>query len=170
MKPADVIARARACLGQSCRYGLGKGGMNPKADWPWDSEVRLDCSGFVAWCLEVSRKTDNPWYVEQNGGWLETSAIVRDCETPFGFFALVNRTHAQPGDLLVYGDRKSAATGKSVQGHVGIVTEADNRGPRRVIHCSRGSERKYGDAIAETDTLWWSLADGIVARCAWVET
>lgn len=169
MTSAEAIERARATIGKGCIYGLGKGGMRPLDPHPWDAESRCDCSGFVAWVLGVSRKTDNPWYKNQNGGWIETSAIVRDCETPFGFFALVNKRDARVGDLLVYGDRPSKLSGKPQQGHVGICTQVGTRGPEMVVHCSRGNERKTDDAIRETDAAWWYLADGIVARCAWVE-
>lgn len=167
MTPAELVERARSVIGKGCVYGLGKGGMRPHDPHPWNSERKCDCSGFAAWALRVSRETDNPWYRQQNGGWIETSAIVRDCETPFGFFALVHKKDARVGDLLVYGDRMSKA-GKPQQGHVGICTQVGAKGPEMVVHCSRGNERKTGDAIRETDASWWYLADGIVARCAWV--
>ena len=168
MTGADVVARARSVVAKGCVYGLGKGGMRPHDPHPWNSERKCDCSGFVAWCLGVSRETDNPWYKAQNGGWIETSAIVRDCETPYGIFAMVTRPHALPGDLLVYGDY-TGNDGKVKQGHVGICSEVDGKGPIRVIHCSRGNERKLSDAIQETDVTWWNLAGGVIARCAWVE-
>lgn len=168
MTGPDVVARALSVIAKGCSYGLGHGGMRPHDSVPWDSIRKCDCSGFAAWCLNVSRQTDNPWYKNQNGGWIETSAIVRDCETPYGIFALVTRNHALPGDLLVYGDYKSES-GKVKQGHVGICSEVDGRGPTKVIHCSKGNDRKIGDAIHETDVQWWNLAGGVVARCAWVE-
>jgi hypothetical protein len=142
--------------------------MRPHDPHPWNSALSCDCSGFAAWVLGVSRQTDNPWYKKQNGGWLETSAMVRDCETPYGIFAMVTLTQARVGDLLVYGDRVSKA-GKPVQGHVGICTQAGPKGPEMVAHCSSGNYRKTGDAIRETDAAWWYLANGVIARCAWVE-
>jgi hypothetical protein len=168
VKPEEVVARARSVVAKGCFYNLGCGGMRPHDPHPWDSANRCDCSGFAAWCLNVSRQTDNPWYKNQNGGWLETSSIVRDCETPFGFFAQVDRRKARVGDLLVYGDYKDGS-GKTVQGHVGICSDVGSKGPLLVIHCSAGNFRKTGDAIRETDIKWWDLAGGIVARCAWVE-
>jgi hypothetical protein len=165
---AELIARARSVVAKGCFYGLGSGGMRPNDPHPWDSAHKCDCSGFAAWALGVSRQTDDPWYRAQNGGWLETSAIVRDCETPYGHFAIVPKKQARPGDLLVYGDRTDAQ-GVTRQGHVGICAEVNEEGPTKVIHCSRGNERKTGDAIQETGVTWWALADGIVARCAWVE-
>ncbi len=168
MKASEVADRARSAIAKGCLYGLGKGGMRPHDSVPWDSAHRCDCSGFAAWCLKVSRETDDPWYVATNGGWLETTAIVRDCETPYGHFAIVMPRDARPGDLLVYGDQKRA-DGITRQGHVGIVSETGKDGPSKVVHCSRGNERKTGDAIQESGVTWWKLADGIVARCAWVE-
>jgi hypothetical protein len=164
----EVVERALSVVGKGCAYKLGRGGMRPNDSVPWDSQRLCDCSGFVAWVLRVSRETDNPWYKAHNGGWIETSAIVRDCETPFGFFAQVDRRKARPGDLLVYGDYKDGS-GKLIQGHVGICSEVDAKGPIMVVHCSSGNYRKTGDAIRETSPQWWDLAGGIVARCAWVE-
>jgi hypothetical protein len=166
VKIQELIDRARSVAMGGCHYGLGCGGFDPTRTHPWDDSMSCDCSGYVAWALGVARHTSNPWYVQQNGGWIETSAIIRDCETPFGFFAQVMPKDARPGDLLVYGDR--SAGGKMRQGHVGICTEID-KGPAKVIHCSKGNDRKLGDAIVETDVGWWTLAGGIVARCAWVE-
>lgn len=168
MTGKDVVTKARSVVAKGCWYGLGKGGMRPHDPHPWDSAHKCDCSGFVAWCLGVSRQTDDPWYKSFNGGWFETTAIARDCETPYGHFALVTRPHAQPGDLLVYGDYKGS-DGKTRQGHVGVCSEVDGKGPTKVIHCSRGNERKTGDAIQETDVTWWNVAGGVIARCAWVE-
>jgi hypothetical protein len=162
----EIVARARSVIGRGCAYKLGAGGMRPLDPNPWDSSLNCDCSGFAAWCLGVSRQTDDPWYEKQNGGWLETSAIVRDCETPYGHFAPVILTAARPGDLLVYGDRTSSA-GKPQQGHVGICTQTGPRGPEMVVHCSSGNFRKTGDAIRETDAAWWYLANGSIARSAW---
>lgn len=169
MKADEAIARARSVVGKGCQYGLGHGGFDPKRSAPWDDEGLCDCSGFVAWCLGVSRwLKDDPFYKKLNGGWLETSAIYRDSETPYGHFALVQPEHARIGDLLVYGDRKDSG-GKMRQGHVGICSDIGSKGPLLVIHCSRGNQRKLGDAIQETDVGWWTMTSGIVARCAWVE-
>lgn len=159
-------------IGKGCHYGLGKGGMFPERAYPWDDEHLLDCSGFVSWVLERSRKNSSPRYLDFNGGWFETTAMFKDATEWNDYFAEVASRDARPGDLLLYGDRSlTDAKGNSVkrQGHVGIVSEVDD-GPLKVVHCSRGNERKFGDAIAETGIQWWSLASGIVARCAWVES
>jgi hypothetical protein len=167
MKASEVVARAAACVAQGAKYKLGKGGMNPASAVPWTSLGECDCSGFAAWCLGVSRMTDNPWYETQNGGWLETSAIVRDCGTEFGFFAKVAWEDAEPGMLVVYGDRKTES-GKTIQGHVGVISRVDASGPTRAIHCSSGNFRNTGDAIRETGIELWANRGGIVARCAFV--
>jgi len=161
-----VLERARRCLGQKAKYGLGAGGFQPDAQWPWNSEGQLDCSGFLAWCLGTSRYLHHPWYRNVNGGWLETSAIVRDCGTRFGLFDRVPWSQARTADLLVYGD-----SGEH-QGHVGIISEVDaaaegaEAAPSKVIHCSAGNFREGGDAIAETGVELWEKRGGIVARYA----
>jgi hypothetical protein len=147
---------------------LGHGGYNAHFDHPWDNEMLLDCSGFIAWVLGVSRHLDHPWYKAQNGGWLETTAIVRDCGTPFGFFTEVPRETARGGDLIVYGDHLNH-DGTKRQGHVGLISEVGESGPTQAVHCSRGNERKTGDAIQETPTGLWMVAGGIVARYAGAE-
>jgi cell wall-associated NlpC family hydrolase len=160
----EVVERARRCIGQSCVYRLGRGGFHPNDKWPWESMTlpSCDCSGFVAWCLGVSRKTDNPFYREQNGGWFETTVLARDARSPYGFVEMIPREVALIGDLLVYGDAK----GK--QGHVGIVSEVNADGPMKAIHCSLGNYKRSGDAVQETGVLAWERPDALVARVAWV--
>lgn len=166
MKAADVVARARGAIGHGCVYALGKGGMHPASPTPWPTglpNVGCDCSGFVAWCLGVSRMLtkDHPHY--EFGGWFETSAIARDARSEFGFVNEVLWSLALPGDLLVWGDHDGH------QGHVGIVSECDETGPVRVIHCSRGNWRDHGDAIAETGVEVFRRNNAIAAEVAWVE-
>jgi hypothetical protein len=115
--------------------------MNPASPVPWSNDGLCDCSGFAAWCLKASRHTDDWWYHEWNGGWIETSAIVRDTLTEYGFFSPVEWKDAKPGHLLVYGDKDGH------QGHVGIVSEVGPDGPMMVIHCSRGNDALVKDAI-----------------------
>lgn len=167
MTPEEVLERAKSVIAKGCKYKLGAGGMRPGDPAPWNTARQCDCSGFAAWCLGHSRVVDDPWYKSQNGGWIETSAIVRDCETPYGFFAAVDRKYARVGDLLVYGDYKDGS-GNLIQGHVGVCSDVGTKGPLMVIHCSSGNFKRTQDAIRETDTKWWDLAGGIVARCAWV--
>lgn len=167
----DVVDRARSAIGRGIRYKLGTGGFHPDDDTPSRSGV-CDCSGFVAWCLRMSRRIapDSPWYEyyrEYNGGWVETSALVRDAEAPFGFVDRVAWEDAEPGMLLVYGDSKGRS-GETHQGHVGIVSAINGRGPEMAIHCSRGNDTSFGDAIHETGIKLW-VSRGIVCRVAGVE-
>lgn len=162
MTRPEAVARARSAIGSKCAYRLGKGGFSPTSPYPWNSAGECDCSGFIAWCLGVSRHTDNPWYKSFNGGWVETSAIVRDAKVPFGFFDEVTWEHAAPGHLIVYGDFGGH------QGHVGIVNQADN-GPTQAIHCSNGNFTRTQDAIQETGIAVWKMHEGIIVRCAFLE-
>lgn len=159
MTGIEAVNRARSAVGGGCRYRLGKGGFNPTSPVPWSKQFECDCSGFISWALGVSRKTDNPWYVQFNGGWLETSAIVRDATSPFGIFTEVARYDALPGDVLVWGDRDGQ------QGHVGIVS-----GSTSIIHCSKGNWTLTQDAIRETGTHVFDTHKAIAARCAWITT
>ena len=169
----ELVARARSVIGKGCLYGLGRGGRDPESEHPWEMvknaegvwQPRCDCTGLLAWHLGMDRHLDHPWYRSINGGWLESSAIVRDCGTPFGFFTEVPPGLARVGDVLVYGDRKNS-DGTRRQGHVGIISEVGETGPAKAIHCSKGNERKAGDAIQETAAGLWIVAGGIVARHA----
>lgn len=164
MTTVEVVTRAMSAAGRGCKYGLGKGGFDPAAPHPWNSRLECDCSGFVAWALGVSRHTDHPWYRQINGGWLETSAIVRDAiMRGLGMFDLVAWREARPGHLVVYGDSGGR------QGHVGIVAEVGADGPLTAIHCSKGNEVRFGDAIHETGVVLWKERNGIVARCIMLE-
>jgi cell wall-associated NlpC family hydrolase len=168
VSPEDAVHRARACLGLGVRYGLGAGGRRRHYPKPHDEQGKCDCSGFIAFCLDVDRfMPENPWYRNFNGGWLETTAIQRDCATPFGLFDPVPMSHARPGDLLVWGDR--IVEGARRQGHVGIVTVADSSGPASVIHCSAGNDRAHNDAVQETGPGIFLANSALCARYALFE-
>jgi cell wall-associated NlpC family hydrolase len=158
---ASVLERAHSQLGLHTIYALGHGGMRSDALRPSDSDNKCDCSGFTAWCLGVSRKTDNPWYQEFNGGWMNTRAMFRDCSTNYGVFDGVEWKDAKPGDLVVF---EAAPVG-----HVGVVTRVDETGPTHAIHCSNGNYMAFGDAIRETNVLIFQHAGARIARCAWVQ-
>ncbi len=171
MTTEQLLARARMALGRQCEYRLGRGGFDPSYPLPWARAKQCDCSGFVSWCLGVSRKTDNPYYTAYNGGWFETTAIVRDAlARGVGMFdRVLGPDLPRPGDLYVWGDSKDPTTGKVSQGHVGIITAVDRlSSPTLVIHCSKGNERARGDAIGETEAAMFLARGAIVARCAWV--
>lgn len=162
MTPAEVVVRGRSALGKGTKYTLGKGGYKPTKTWV---SKESDCSGFVAWCFGVSRILKIPYYQELNGGWFETSALYKDAQSTRGFVDEVLLSECDIGDLFLWPDRD----GK--QGHVGIISEVDLglEVPTKVLHCSSGNWKKYGDAIQETSTHLFLEARGIVARVAWLE-
>ncbi len=156
---ATVVARAMSAVGTSTQYTMTDT-RPPAIDaerWPEDG-ARIDCSGFVAWCLRMPRKIRHPLYQKVNGGWFETTALYQDGLNQTGFFSSV--PSAQPGSLLVYPDKDGA------QGHIGVVLEANGagvQGAQRVVHCSLGSFKKTGKAIQETSAaIWQKRADAIV--------
>lgn len=157
----QVVDRALSACGKATRYKLGAGGRDPRKAHPAVAG-QCDCSGFAAWCLGVDRYLPNGSIPHLPGGeWFETTQLVRDAKSPFGFVAEVYWAEARPGDLVVYGDR----AGK--QGHVGVVVEVGQDGPTKVAHCSMGNERR-GDAIRVTGPAAFSGSGAIAARVAWV--
>lgn len=161
---ADAIARARSQIGLKTIYELGHGGFDPTTPTAADAEGKCDCTGFLPWCLKKPRRIDDPFYAF-NGGWVNAAAIFRDTRDmdrdPRGVFSRIDWKLAQPGDILVF-----AAV---PHGHVGLVSECDENGPTRVVHCSHGNYRALNDAIAETDPGVFQHNDAVVARCAWVQ-
>jgi hypothetical protein len=135
MEVASVLARAQAAVSLGIRYKLGKGGMNPGSPTP-ASGGQCDCSGFVAWCYGMSRKTTENFYVNFNRGWIETTAVWTDIGKSVGMFEPIQK---RPGAVVVYPD----AGGN--QGHIGIIVDAT-----RVVHCSSGNDARYGNAIQVT--------------------
>lgn len=162
---AEAVSRARGAIGAGTLYVLGAGGRDPAAARPGET---CDCSGFVAWVYGIDRflpssrnqRSAIPRYLD--GAWFETSALAADARSPFGFVAEVAWAEAQPGDMLVWGDKGAG------QGHVGLVTEVGESGPTRVVHCSKGNFRSFGDAIRETGVAVFTKNDAIAARVAWV--
>jgi len=113
----ELLKRARSALGKKVKYRLGAGGIDPKSPTPASVDNACDCSGFVCWCLGISRKTDHPLYVRFNGGWINTDAIVHDANQPTGFFRKIDEPKV--GCLIVFPSKKP----RRPYGHVGIVTE-----------------------------------------------
>lgn len=130
-----VIARAQSAVGQGIRYRLGKGGMNSGSPTP-AAGGGCDCSGFVAWCLGFSRKLDEAFYRNFNGGWFETTAVWNDIGSSVGIFDEVTK---RPGAVIVYPDAEGH------QGHIGVLIDATH-----VAHCSKGNDTRTGDAIQVT--------------------
>lgn len=148
IKPEIVkarIARARTSLNDGVAYKLGKGGFFPNSPTPatiYNNELYCDCSGFVAWVLEISRKpkASRPY-------WIETTAIYKDATGKQTAFVRLDKP--EPGCIVVYPDRKVMGVGK--QGHTGVVTQVWPDGKIQGIDCSSGMYKKTGDAIHERD-------------------
>ena len=154
MTPNQLISRARSAAGKSVVYKLGAGGMKPDKLMPTDAHNRCDCSGFVSWALGISRQTDHPLFVNFNGGWINTNAMVFDAAQVTGLFRPA--TLLMPGVILVF---PGGALHKV--GHCGIVTRmAPNGMPAAVIHCSSGNSKR-GDAIQETPPQVFQQPDTI---------
>ena len=138
--------------------------MRPDADSPSNLHGECDCSGFVCWAFGVSRFTNHPLYRRLNGGWINTDAMVADACDDTGFFKQLGE--AEVGCVIVF----PASRPQRKYGHVGIVTEvslvAGTAKITRVLHCSRGNYRAYGDAIVETSPGSFGKPDAI---CAWYE-
>jgi cell wall-associated NlpC family hydrolase len=169
--PDAIVTRARSAIGRSTRYVLGRGGMKPDTPHPADDEGGCDCSGFAAWALGISRwiREGHPLLGRFDGSWFETSAVVRNARLPGGPLAPVEWSAARPGCLIVYGDRK-LPTGRTSQGHIGVVTEADGSGPLAVCHCSSGNWKRTEDAIQETPVeAFWMMSGARVVYPAWLE-
>jgi hypothetical protein len=151
MDVATVLARAKSATGKGIRYKLGAGGMKPGNASP-AAAGKCDCTGFVAWCLGFSRKLTDRFYVVQNGGWFETTAVWKDIESNVG---IIEPSDRRPGAIIVYPD-----VGRR-QGHIGIIVDA-----KRVIHCSKGNDTKFGDAVQITST---DVFDNVKnARVGWL--
>ena len=157
MTVIDLLARARSASGKKIKYKLGAGGIQPATASPANVNQECDCSGYVCWCLGMSRQTTHPLYVKFNGGWINTDAMVKDAGTQTGFFHQLDGP--QPGCLVVY---PSKLPTRKV-GHVGIVTEVAEGKAARVIHCSLRNFRTKGDAILETTAAAFGVPDAIYA-------
>ncbi len=145
MQVDAFLNRALSVADKGIRYKLGAGGMKPDVLSPAAGGA-CDCSGYVAWCLGISRQTRDPSYVKWNGGWIETSAVYKDINSSTGMFDPV--TQPKPGCVLVFPDKVVA--GVHHEGHIGIVVEAKDGVVQHVVHCSLGNMRQFKDAIHVT--------------------
>lgn len=135
MQVSAVLARAQGATSLGIRYKLGKGGMNPGSPTP-AAGGECDCTGFVAWCFFMSRKTNEHFYVTFNQGWFETTAIWTDIGSSAGIF---EPTQKKPGAIVVFPD------GNGHQGHIGIIVDNTH-----VVHCSKSNDTQFGNAIRVT--------------------
>lgn len=131
-------------LGLGTIYKLGQGGFHPENTRPGDAENECDCSGFVCWCLGMSRLSDIPFYKKTYGGYIYTNSIYADAQASTGIFTQIDSP--KPGALIVYpgGDIHK-------YGHVGIITSVEDGKVSKVIHCSSSNYHNDKDAIQETE-------------------
>jgi cell wall-associated NlpC family hydrolase len=155
MTVTELLQRARSAIGHKVKYRLGAGGIDPNSPTPASIDNACDCSGFVYWCLGISRKTDHPLYVRFNGGWINTDAIVHDANQPTGLFFPLDEPKV--GCLWVFPSRRP----KRPYGHVGIVSAVRNGKVTKVIHCAASNFRRYGDAIRETPPTVFQVPDAL---------
>lgn len=154
-----VVARALSAVGTNTTYAMRDLQIPPLATerWPADG-TRIDCSGFVAWCLRIPRQIKHPLYQKVNGGWFETTAVHYDGSHQTGFFSVSDTV--RPGTLLVYPDRNGR------QGHIGIVvggTGDSAEGVERIVHCSLSAYNRTGKAIQATSaTPWRNRSDSLL--------
>lgn len=142
-----ALAAIRAKAYKSCNldndidYKLGKGGYFPNDVKPSRTKS-CDCSGFVSWCIGLSRvpKPSRNW-------WLETTNIYENAMNRDGKPDVFTRIATPvPGCIVVYGDNNGH------EGHIGIVydcqVDSKNKVTKlHVIDCSSGGSRKLGKAI-----------------------
>jgi len=157
----ESVMRARSMVGAGF-YCLGAGGRDPSAPRPFGAcnhpsththgrygkALFCDCSGFVAWCCGLPRKS-------AEGVWLYTDQLEADARGQVkGDLGDGVPWHlAQPGDLIVYG------AGKAI-GHVGIVSEVDDAGPVKVIHC----QASRAPAVVETSPAVFERHKAVILR------
>ncbi len=114
MKVPVLVARACSALGKKTVYE-SPGVIPSFAAIDWPKGARIDCSGFVDWCLRFteSRRVDHPLYKKVNGGWFETTAIHADGNDSTGFFLeLIGPNQLQCSFILI----TLARTKKSTMG------------------------------------------------------
>lgn len=139
----EVVTRACSQIGLKTRYALGGGTVSGSTCQ--DLTKACDCSGFILWCLQWRRRySDETWLKKATGGWLNTDGIWYDAaQGPERFVTQVDEP--MRGALVVYPARWMSKQDGPKVGHIGILSAVD-----KVIHCSSGNMRQFGDAIAET--------------------
>jgi hypothetical protein len=174
---AQAVQRALDCVSDKDHYyRLGSGGRNPKADRPYDSKGRVDCSGFVSWALGFDRLQVFEDYKGPFEYWWSTDGIFDDANTrghgdhvPHWFDVLPVTSPVLAGDILVYPDYK--INGVNKQGHTGIITDVllgfkrgavDWYDKLVVAHATPSHRLKYGNVVAVTNARAWRKKGYIV--------
>ena len=137
LSTAQTLARAQSALGHHTKYQLGAGGINPLEPFP----AACDCSGFVAWSIGIPRELP-----PGSAHWIYTDGIWSGgLPLKAGLFIETSIADATAGDLLVYPHNLEGE-----HGHVGIILKTANNLPSKVVHCSLGNDRHFGDAVRIT--------------------
>ena len=119
-------------------YTLGSGGYG----WMQDEfDAECDCSGFIAFCLGLSRKPSTAFMAKGVKWWFSTDSMVLAAKEGV-FFREVEK--GTPGCIAAFPDYKSQ--GKRRQGHTGYITEWRGTVPWG-YDCSSSQSRKTGDAV-----------------------
>lgn len=142
------VKRMRGAIDDPGRYGLGRGGFDPKADTPYDDAGLCDCTGAIAWAAMISRrpKPSRKW-------WIESTACVKDIMGKQEVFHRLDVPVA--GCFGFYPDR-----GKR-QGHGFLVSKVRSASDFDIIDCSPSNDDDDGKAINERSGVW-TLARGAV--------
>lgn len=153
------LTRAHLALGQGIRYKLGYGGMDPSRSTPAESRLlyrnRCDCSGYVAWCLGLSRKPKpyRPW-------WIETTNVYRDAVSARRVFRII--PEPVPGCVVVFGDY--TRNGIKHEGHIGLVV-GGGEDDYRVIDCTgKGITVHDGDYFRKHHAIFAVLNEDVLAQ------
>lgn len=145
-KARTTVGAGRYCLGAGAKAGspspLSKCAKPKEHNHEHLGAVFADCSGWLCWVL------GRPRYDKASGRWLNSDEMER-----LGKLQGIPWTKAQPGDVVAYG------AGKAI-GHVGLVSEVDDAGPCKVIHCNAGAP----PAIDETDESLFARKGAVIWR------
>lgn len=154
------IARAKGAANApfKTRYRLGKGGFDPHAEHPADSNHLCDCTGSGAWIFQVNRDRRGTWWTGQQpwkgSPWFESTNVYRDATSGKSNSVFVRLPKCVPGCGLVYPDGWKPGR----EGHFAVVTRVDAAGKVYGVDCATG---KIGSAISERK-LNWMLPRGAI--------
>lgn len=139
------VGKGRYCLGAGAKAGskspLSACAKPKEHGHEHLGNVFCDCSGFVCFIIGIPRKN-------ADGTWNNTDHLEKLAKRQG-----IKWTEAQPGDVVVYG------AGAAV-GHCGLVSEVDDAGPCKVIHCNAGTP----PAIDETDESLFARKGALIWR------
>jgi cell wall-associated NlpC family hydrolase len=166
--PAETVKRAVNALSpgtwdkvQYCLESGRNGGDDPTrstcaSTWKHPklgTVYTSDCVGFAMWCLGADRY--QPKLFVPYGGWINTDAMLEDVRLTEISDMFELAAVPQPGDLVVYGGKKTVLGRKP--GHVGVYI-----GNGQVVHC-HGPTLK-GRAVSKDPVTKWLDKGGRFVR------